>query len=50
MLEIPNELLLSEAGDFYAFLWSDPSGLMKVNLPGLDYFTIPVVLTLGYSY
>jgi hypothetical protein len=44
---IPNEMLLSEAGDFFAFLWGSPSDIMKVDLPGLNYFKEPTIITMS---
>ena len=45
----PNEFLLSDAGLFYAFIWAYPSGLMEVDLTGLDFFAVPTVNTIGSS-
>ena len=39
----PNEAQVDEVGNFYSFLWANPSGAMKYTIPDIDPFTVPVV-------
>ncbi len=44
-----NEILLPESGTFHGFLWAVPSNVVQLELPGLDFFTMPTVNTIGSS-